>query len=214
MKNSVSTWLGKKKGEQTKKNLEKHGFHAQLVDNSAKANELILEMTKDYQSFGFAGSDTTRKLGLTDHLKESGKTLYDHWVPGLSPEENLETRKNQSRAECFLCSANAISMSGEIVNVDGIGNRTNGMSFGPKKVIIVAGINKVTKDLDSALARVHEVAAPMRAKSLAMDTPCGKTGICADCNSPQRLCRITVILHRKPMLTDISVILINENLGY
>lgn len=214
MKNSISNWLGKKKGEQTVKNLEKHGFHAQLVDDSKTANEVLIEMTKDYSSFGFAGSDTTRSLELIDQLKVSGKTLYDHWVPNLSPSESLEIRKKQSQADCFLCSANAISMTGEIVNIDGVGNRTNGMSFGPQKVIIVAGINKVTKDLDSALDRIHEIAAPMRAKSLGMDTPCGKTGICADCNSPQRLCRITVILHRKPMLTDISVILINENLGY
>lgn len=214
MKNSISSWLGKKKGEQTIKNLEKHGFHAQFVNDSKAASELLLEMTKDYNSFGFAGSDTTRTIGVIDQLKTSGKKIYDHWIPDLSPGESLDIRKKQSQADCFLCSANAISMSGEIVNVDGIGNRTNGMSFGPQKVIIVAGINKVTKDLDSALARVHEVAAPMRAKSLNMDTPCGKTGICADCNSPQRLCRITVILHRKPMLTDISVILVNESLGY
>jgi hypothetical protein len=98
--------------------------------------------------------------------------------------------------------------------VDGIGNRTNGMSFGPVKVVIVAGMNKVTPDLDSALRRVREIAAPMRAKSLGMQTPCAETGICNDCNAPQRICRITTILHRKPMLTDLSVVLINQALGF
>ena len=117
-------------------------------------------------------------------------------------------------SDCFLCSANAISVTGEVINVDGIGNRTNGMTFGPKKVFIVAGMNKVTADLESGLKRIREVAAPMRAKSLGMETPCAETGLCGDCNAPQRICRVTVILHRKPMLTDISVILIKEALGF
>lgn len=207
-------WLWKKKGERCVKNLKKHGFDAHFCKDSDTAQKLVIEMIGKYDTFGFAGSDTTRKIGVPDKLNEMGKTLYDHWVEGLSPEESLEIRKMQSQADCFLCSANAISMTGEIVNVDGVGNRTNGMSFGPKKVVIVAGMNKVAKDLDRALDRVHEVAAPMRSKSLNMDTPCGKTGICADCNSPQRLCRITTILHRQPMLTDISVVLINESLGF
>jgi hypothetical protein len=88
------------------------------------------------------------------------------------------------------------------------------MAFGPKKVIIAAGINKVTADLESALRRVTEISAPMNAKSLGMETPCAESGICSDCNTPQRLCRITTILHRKPMSTDISVYLINEDLGF
>jgi hypothetical protein len=88
------------------------------------------------------------------------------------------------------------------------------MSFGTKKVVVAAGMNKVTHDLDSALERVRNVAAPMRAKSLSMDTPCAETGICSDCNAPQRICRITTILHRKPMMTDLSVVLINRAMGF
>ena len=83
-----------------------------------------------------------------------------------------------------------------------------------EKVVIIAGMNKVALDLESALKRVKEVAGPMRAKSLNMETPCAETGICNDCNAPQRICRITTILHRKPMLTDVSVVLINEDLGF
>ncbi len=132
----------------------------------------------------------------------------------LVKKKILNLRLNQGRCDCFFCSANAISATGEIVNVDGVGNRTNAMTFGNKKVIIVAGMNKVTPDIDSALKRVSEVAAPMRAKSLNMATPCAETGVCSDCNAPQRICRITTILHRKPMLTDISVILVNQALGF
>jgi uncharacterized protein (DUF362 family) len=100
------------------------------------------------------------------------------------------------------------------VNVDAVGNRTAAMTFGPKKVIIVAGMNKVRPDLQSALERIREVAGPLRAKSLNLDTPCAKTGVCIDCNAPKRICEVTTILHRKPWMTDISVILVNESLGY
>ena len=88
------------------------------------------------------------------------------------------------------------------------------MGFGPSKVIIVAGMNKVTDDLEGAIQRVRQVAGPMRAKSLNMQTPCAETGICSDCRSPQRICRITTILHRQPVLTPTSVVLINEALGF
>lgn len=207
-------WLWQKQGEKCVKNLVKHGFDAHFVETTEDACTLIEGKIGDFESFGFAGSDTTRKIGLIEKLKEQGKTLYDHWEEGLSPADGYQIRKKQADCDCFLCSANAISMTGEIVNVDGVGNRTNAMSFGSKKVFIVAGMNKVTKDLDKALDRIHEVAAPMRAKSLGIETPCGKTGICGDCNDPMRLCRITTILHRRPMMTDMSVVLINESLGF
>ena len=118
------------------------------------------------------------------------------------------------QADSFFTRAKVISETGEVVNVDGVGNRTNAMCFGPKKVVIVAGMNKVRSSLDAALSRIKEVAGPMRARSLGMPTPCAETGCCQDCNTPQRICRITTILHRRPMLTDTSVVLIGEELGF
>jgi hypothetical protein len=214
METNYQVWLWGKSGEQCVKNLKKHGFDAHFVSSPEAARKLILEMVSEYETFGFGGSDTTRSLGLMEALKAKGKTLYDHWQKGLTKEEDLEIRLLQGRCDCFLCSANAITVTGEIINVDGIGNRTNAMTFGPKKVCIVAGMNKVTLDLESGLRRVREVAGPMRAKSLGMETPCAETGVCSDCNASQRICRATVILHRRPMLTDISVILVNEPLGF
>lgn len=207
-------WLGQKQAQACVNNLKKHGFDAHFFPSSKAARYYILETIADFDTFGFGGSDTTRTLGLIDALKQQSKVIYDHWVTNLSAEVSLDIRRNQSACDCFFCSANAISLSGEIVNIDGVGNRTNAMSFGPKKVIIVAGINKLTPDLPAALQRVKAIAGPMRAKSLEMETPCATSGICSDCNSPQRICRITTILHRRPMLTDISVIIINENLGF
>jgi len=214
MKDTYQSWIWEKQGEMCVKNLKKHAFDAHFAVTGEEARKLALKMTSGYESFGFGGSDTTRALGILEELRAQGKTIYDHWQEGLSREKDLEIRLEMGRCDCFFCSANAISLTGEVVNVDGIGNRTNAMSFGPKKVVIVAGMNKVTHDLESAIQRVKEVAAPMRAKSLAMETPCAETGICNDCNVPQRVCRITTILHRKPMMTDVSVILINQNLGF
>ncbi len=211
---SYQTWLWEKLGKKCVANLKKHGFDAHLTASRAEARNLILDMAAGYETFGFAGSDTTRGIGLMEELKKRGKTIHDHWQKGLTKEQDLEIRKNQILSDCFLCSANAVSVTGEVINVDGIGNRTNGMTFGPKKVFIVAGMNKVTADLESGLKRIQEVAAPMRAKSLGMETPCAESGFCSDCNAPQRICRATVILHRKPMLTDISIILIMEALGF
>ncbi|MDM8514562.1 lactate utilization protein [Desulfobacterales bacterium HSG16] len=207
-------WLWEKTGNQCVKNLKKHGFDAHFASDINEAKKLILGYVADCESFGFGGSDTTRKIGVIETLKENGKTIHDHWQQGLSREEDLDIRKKQGQSDCFFCSANAISVTGEIVNVDGVGNRTNGMCFGPKKVVIAAGINKVTQDLNSALRRIKDVAAPMRAKSLNMETPCAETGFCSDCNSPQRICRITAILHRKPMFTDVFVVLIGQELGF
>ncbi len=214
MGDNYQAWLWEKLGERCVKNLKKHGFDAHMVSTPDEAKGLILSMVSRYETFGFGGSDTTRSLGIIEKLKTDGKTVYDHWQTDLTKEEDLEIRLQQGRCDCFLCSANAISATGEVINVDGIGNRTNAMTFGPKKVIIAAGMNKVTPDLESALTRVRDVAGPMRAKSLDMETPCAETGICSDCNSPQRICRVTVILHRKPMMTDISVILINRSMGF
>ena len=207
-------WLGQKQAQQCVTNLEKNGFKAVFFPNLAEARAYILADIDGYESFGFGGSDTTRQLNIIDQLIRQKKVVYDHWVKDLTPEASLEIRRNQARCDCFFCSANAISLSGEIVNVDGVGNRTSAMAFGPQKVIIVAGINKLTPDLQTALQRVKETAGPMRAKSLSVKTPCAETGICTDCHSPRRICRITTILHRKPMLTDVNVVIINEALGF
>ena len=214
MDKTYQSWLWEKLGEKCVTAFKKHGFDAHFVPSVEESRKLILQMVSGYETFGFAGSETTRSLGLLEELTSMGKTVYDHWQKGVSKEDDLEIRLQQGRCDCFFCSANAISATGEVVNVDGVGNRTNGMTFGPKKVIIVAGMNKVRVDLDSALKRVWEVAGPMRAKSLNMETPCAETGVCSDCNSPQRICRVTTILHRKPMLTDISIVLVNQNLGF
>lgn len=210
---SCRRWLNEQTGHRTVVNLKKNGFQAHFTATAGEAADLVLDLTHKCATVGFGGSSTTRRLGLPEALEKDGKTVYDHWNPPADASD-MELRLKQGRSDCFLCSANAIAATGEIVNVDGAGNRTAAMTFGCPQVIIVAGINKVAPDLSGALARIRNIAAPMRAKSLNMDTPCAHDGICTDCQSPQRICRITTIVHRKPMMTDITVIIVNEEMGY
>lgn len=209
----IHKWIAEQKGHRAVTNLKRNDFQAHWAANAEEGVALFLELVKGFTSFGFGGSATTRQLDLPGILERQGKTVYDHWNPPADASD-IEMRLKQGRSDCFICSANAISETGEIINVDGIGNRTNAMTFGCPNVIIIAGINKVTRDLESAFQRIKETAAPMRAKSLHLDTPCAKNGVCTDCHSPQRICRITTILHRKPMMTEITVIIVADDLGF
>ncbi len=211
--NEIKRWLGESAAKQTVANLQKHGFDAIFAPDAQIARDSIIEKVAKWETFGFGGSATTRALGLPQALKGMGKVVYDHWNPeaGMTADE---ARLSQGRCDCHICSANAISMTGEIINADGIGNRVAATCFGCRHVVIVCGTNKIRPDLASALERIKQTAAPMRAKSLNLETPCAITGKCADCNHPQRICRITAIIHRKPMLTDMTVVIVNEELGY
>ena len=173
-----------------------------------------MNQAADCNSVGIAGTHTVRALGVGPMLEKAGKTMFDHWKLKFGAPEELQCRKDQMRVDLFLASVNTLTMTGEIVNREGCGNRTNSMTFGPGKVILVAGRNKIVPDLDSAIARIEETAAPIRAMSLNRKTPCVKAGHCMDCDSPERICRITSIIHRQPLFTKITVVLLDEELGY
>lgn len=194
--------------------LKKHGFDARFFTSREDATAHIMEMAMDCKTVGIAGTHTVRALGIVPMLEKAGKIVYDHWKASPGTPEELECRKNQMVSDIFLASANAITMTGEIVNRDGCGNRINSMTFGPGKVVLVVGTNKIVPELDSAIGRIEEVAGPIRAMSLGKRTPCVQTGHCMDCDSPERICRITSIIHRQPMLTQITVIILDEELGY
>jgi len=157
---------------------------------------------------------TMRQIGVMDTLEKKGNVIYDHWKPGLSPEDVLKIRRAHLTCDVFLTSANAVTMEGMLVSTDGAGNRVGAMMFGPGKVIVVAGVNKVVNDLHSAFRRIKEVATPQVVKDMGLEIPCAVTGFCSDCNSPMRACRATVILERKPFFSDIHVLIVGEDLGF
>ena len=198
----------------TLKALKKNGFLAYFFPEAQEARQFVLDAVSQGTRVGLGGSATLRQMGLVEGLKEKGAHLLDHWDESLSFEETLRVRKEQLLCDVLLSSVNAVTEKGELVSRDGIGNRTSAMTFGPEKVFLLAGTQKIVADLPAALRRIDEVAAPMRAESLDMDLPCAKTKRCVDCNDPNRICRATLILHRRPMLTDITVILMGEPLGY
>ncbi len=207
-------WWIEERARKTVEKLQAHQFKAVYVKTKADAVEEIWKHITPKQKIGIGGSVTIRELGILEQLEAKGCLLYNHWQPGLSKEESVQVRRAQITSDVFLSSVNAITLNGELVNIDGVGNRVNSLSFGPGKIILVAGYNKLVDDVQEAIKRIKNVAAPLNAKRLSLDLPCAKLGRCVDCNSPNRICCILVVHERKPLISDVFVIIVGEELGF
>ncbi len=196
------------------KNLQKNGFEVLYAESREEAKEKILNLISPNDKVGVGGSITIRELGLIEALSQRGNVVVHHWRKGLSREEVGEVLKEELNSDVFLTSSNAVTMDGKLVNMDMTGNRVSAMIFGPNKAIVAVGINKIVEDVEGAIERIRKVAAPLNAKRIGAKTPCVKTGYCTDCDSPDRICRVTTIIEKKPSRSDITVVLINEELGY
>lgn len=194
--------------------LENNGFATALFETRAAAVEFLLEEARPAQTIGFGGSMTLAELGIARSLEGTGKTLLIHGRPEFTAAERRQVMCQQLTCDLFLSGTNAVTRNGMLVNIDATGNRVGAISFGPGKVWVVAGVNKIVPNLDSALKRIKERVSPPNARRLGYKTPCATTGICAECNSPDRICRITTIIERCPRITALGVCLINEDLGY
>jgi len=195
-------------------NLRKNGFEVLYAESREEAKEKILNLISPNDKVGVGGSITIRELGLIEALSQRGNVVVHHWRKGLSREEVGEVLKEELNSDVFLTSSNAVTMDGKLVNMDMTGNRVSAMIFGPNKAIVAVGINKIVEDVEGAIERIRKVAAPLNAKRIGAKTPCVKTGYCTDCDSPDRICRVTTIIEKKPSRSDITVVLINEELGY
>lgn len=214
MMEDVKKWYEDAVVENTLSSLEKNGFKTKEVDNREEALQWLLSNISPNAEVGVGGSVTLREIGIVKALEERGNVVYQHWKKGLSPQEREEIRKRQMTSDIFLTSSNAVTEEGELVNVDGGGNRVAAMIYGPGQVIVVIGINKITGDLEEALNRVMNVAAPMNCKRLGRKTPCAETGRCEDCDVPDRICNITTIIERSPSISDVMVLVVRESLGF
>ncbi|MCX7828044.1 MAG: lactate utilization protein [Thermanaerothrix sp.] len=192
--------------------LRGRGFQAWVVRDAQEALAKVLELVPEGASVGIPGSVTIRQIGLPEALDRRGNRVIHHWKE-MTPEERKRVLVEEICADVFLSSVNALSQEGLIVNVDGTGNRVAGISFGPGKLILVAGINKITWDLESALKRAKASAAPNGLR-LNSSVPCAKTGTCVDCQVPDRMCRVVSILERCPAGRDAHVIIVLQELGY
>lgn len=179
--------------------LTRRGFETVVAQTKAEACALVLAEAADAESVGWGGSETIKEIGARAELERSGKAVRDH----------------QTACDLFLLSANAVTGDGRIVNIDGCGNRIAASIHGPKKVVYVIGRNKlVAGGVDEAIARIKAKACPPNARRLGRQTPCALEGVCRDCDSPDRMCKVTAIFERKPTGLSAKVILVDEDLGY
>ena len=193
-------------------NLMNRGFTVTCFENAEAAVTYLNEQI-DQTTVGFGGSVTLEQMGLYEKLEAHNEVTWHQRMP--KDKTSQEVRMKANAAEVYVSSVNGLAESGEIINIDGTGNRVASIFYGHKKVYLVVGQNKIAKDYDSALYRARNVASPLNAKRLGMNTPCAvNADRCYDCNSKDRICRGLSVLWEKPMGSDIEVVLIAENLGY
>lgn len=196
----------------TKENLEKKHYAVQVFETKEEAKAYLLENIKGV-TVGFGGSVTLQEMGLIDDLKKEN-TIYNHWIP-LSGKTPDEMRALAMETDIYLSSVNGMSETGEIINIDGTGNRVASTIFGHKKVYLVVGANKIAPDFEGAMWRARNISAPLNAKRLNRKTLCAVKGDkCYDCDSDERICRALTVFWAKPTGSDYEIILINENLGF
>ena len=209
----LERWFREKQAERTIQALKKNNFEALYVPDSKAALEEVMKQIPHGAIVGIGGSVTLVQIGLVDALKNQKVHLIWPQQQAKSDEERLELFRKCFSTDVFLSGTNAVTEDGKLYNVDATGNRVGAMFIGPRKTIIVCGVNKMVKDLEAAEKRVREWAAPQNAKRLGKKTPCVETGVCSDCSSPDRICNIYVALAKKPVRTEVVVILVGENLG-
>ena len=195
--------------------LARRRMEGSYASTAARAKEEIVAMIPQGATVFRCGSMTAAGMGLWEEIANlGGVKIIDPYNPALSSEESLELRRQGMTADVMISSSNAITLDGKLVNLDGMGNRVAAITFGPKRVILVVGMNKVVSSLDSAMARVKHYAAPVNAIRLGLKVPCAETGLCSDCNSAQRICNMWGIIEGHMIKERIHVKLVGENLGY
>lgn len=211
-KNTV--FVVEKKVERTIENLEKNNMNGYFVQNNEEALNKIQELLNEGDTVSVGGSMTLFEIGALELLRNGKYNFLDRYEEGLTKEQIKDIYRKSFCADAYLSSSNAVTEEGELYNVDGNGNRVAAMIYGPDKVIIIIGINKIVKNLDEAIMRNREIAAPANAKRLNRATPCAKVGYCMDCTSKDRICSDYVVIRRQMQKERIHVIIVNEELGY
>ncbi len=192
--------------ETISKTLKRCGYSVSLFSTSEEAKEFLIQICSE-KRVGISSSMTLNSMGFPDCLTGTAEELYLH-----KKGEHGQPEHNALTADLYLTSANAVSEDGHIVNIDGTGNRVGATIFGPKEILYVIGKNKIVDSLPQALDRAKATAVTM-ASMFKLKTPCAITNECSDCHSPECICAVTSIHRRKPNGIDISILLINEDLG-
>ena len=202
-----------KLGPRVAKALKDRGFEACYYDDPAKALDFILSLIPKDHLVSWGGCMSAMEIGVQDRLAKEGYKVLDR-DKAKDGNERTEIMRKALLCDTFIAGSNAITEDGQLVNIDGGGNRVASMCFGPKQVIVVAGMNKVVKSLDDAIIRTRTIAAPANSQRFPDNkTPCLETGSCADCNSPDSICSYLVITRRCRPAGRIKVILVGKDLG-
>lgn len=201
-----------KRGEILVKNLKSRHFDACYCPTKEEALCQALEWIPQGSSVGWGGARSAEEIGLMKALRQMEYTLFDREY--CAPEEREALVLKCFSADYFLTGANAISLTGELVNIDGTGNRVAAICYGPKNVLVVAGMNKVVDTLEDAVVRARQIAAPMNQQNFLRPNPCAKTGQCGDCISETCICNQIVITRHCRPVGRIRFLLVGEELGY
>lgn len=194
------------------KNLKSRHFDAYYCATKEDALKKALELIPEGSTVGWGGVMSAHEIGLINALKSGNYNVIDR--DSLPPEQRGEAAMKSLSADVFLTSANALSMNGEMVNIDGMGNRVAAIIFGPKSVLVIAGMNKVCDSLEDAITRARTVAAPMNQQRFTSPNPCGLTGTCSDCKCETSICNHIVITRHGRPVGRIKFILVGEDLGF
>lgn len=204
-----------KTAQQIIKALEKRRMAGSYASTMEQAKTEVIAMIPEGSTVFRCGSTTLVEMGFWEALKANPKiTVIDPYLPQYAPEEGIEMRRKGLTADFMIASSNAITLDGRLVNLDGMGNRVAAMTFGPKKVILVVGMNKLAMTLQEAIDRTKQLAAPMNCIRLDIANPCRETGLCSDCHTPTRICNIWSIIEGAAVKDRIHVKLVGETLGF
>ena len=206
-------WINEKKIERTIVNLEKNNIKAYYAKSDDEIFQTIKDIVKDGETVSVGGSMTLFETKIIDFLRSGRYNFLDRYKENLTQTDLKEIYRKSFSANTYFASANAITEEGEIFNVDGNGNRVAAILYGPDKVILIVGVNKIVKNIDEAIKRNKDISGPANAKRLNLQTPCAKVGYCMDCESKDRICCEYTVIKRQRNENRIHVIFVNDNLG-
>jgi len=204
--------------QKTIENLLANNFDAKLAETIDAAKEMILKAVSKDMVVGIGDSATIRQIGILEEFEKRGSRVLNPFLRELTTDPSMTRVRDDVSRKIFLCDVfvvgtNAVTVDGKLVNVDAVGNRVASMVFGPRRVFVVAGRNKIVKNVEEALHRIKNIIAPFHARVKELATPCAKTMKCVDCNSAKRICNVTTVMEKRPWRTDLTVILVDEDLG-
>jgi hypothetical protein len=211
MENQYRKWFGEKQGKAAAQTFAGKGWVTYYTETLDAAKEILFEaILPKGVSIGLGGSETLNALDILPVLRNGGYRLFDRY----NCADHFEICRESLMADYFITGSNALTMNGEMVNIDCSGSRVAAMAYGPRHIVVIAGVNKLVNTLEDAIARVHRIA-PMNCKRNGHQTPCVETGFCTDCNIPARMCNQLLITYNAQKFSGkYTLIIINEELGF